>query len=119
MTQNSPEYIERQMFEIRTRVDPDMQDLKKHLQPKVIADQAKNTARERAQKISTQLKNRLKDQRRELQDSAEFQYSLARKASRDGDTAPLTDAVRNDPRPAIALAAALVTLLVLAKRILS
>ncbi len=119
MTQNSPEYIERQMFEIRTRLDPDMQDLKKHLQPKVIADQAKDTARERAQRVTTQIKNRLKDRQRELQDSAEFQYSLARKAARDHDTAPLTDAVRNDPRPAITLAAALVTLLVLVKRVLS
>lgn len=118
MTQNSPEYIERQMFEIRTQLDPDMQDLKKHLQPKVIADQAKNTARERARKIATRLGNRLKDQRRELQDSAEFQYSLARKAARDRDAAPLTDAVRNDPRPAIALVAALVTLLTLARRVL-
>lgn len=119
MTQNSPEYIERQMFEIRTQLDPDMQDLKKHLQPKVIADQAKNTARERAQKIGTRIKNRLKDRQRELQDSAGFQYSLARKAARDRDAAPFTDAVRNDPRPTIALAAALVTLLVLAKRVLS
>ena len=119
MTQNSPEHIERQMFEIRTRLDPDMQDLKKHLQPKVIADQAKSTARERAQRIATQLKTRLKDQQRDLQDSAEFQYSLARKAANDRDTAPLSDAVRNDPRPTIALAAAIVTLLALARRVLS
>ena len=39
--------------------------------------------------------------------------------ARDRDTAPLSDAVRNDPRPTIALAAAIVTLLALARRVLS
>lgn len=119
MSQRPPEHIEREMFEIRTRVDPDMNDLRQHLQPKVIADQAKKTAGERVQMLVKRLKGRLKDQQREIQDSARFQYSLARKAGRDRDPAPFTDAVRNDPRPAALLAAGLVVLAALTRRVLS
>lgn len=111
MAQRPPEHIEREMFEIRTSLDPDMTDLRKHLQPSVIADQAKSTVRERLENVSDQAKGKLKHQQREIQDSAGFQYSLARKAATDRDTGPLTDAVRNDPRPVILLVMALVPVL--------
>lgn len=107
------------MFEIRTRLDPDMRDLKKHLQPTVIADQAKRSVRERLQAAVNRGRARLREQQRGLRDSAEFQYSLARKAGRDRDAAPLTDAVRNDPRPAVLLAIVLTMVLLLSRRVLS
>lgn len=107
------------MFEIRTRLDPDMNDLKKHLQPAVIADQAKKTVSDRIKAALNRAKGRLQEQQRGLRDSAEFQYSLARKASRDRDAAPFTDAVRNDPRPLVLLAVTLTVLLTLTRRVLS
>lgn len=112
MSQRPPEHIEREMFEIRTRLDPGMNDLKKHLQPSVIAEQAKQTARARVQALVNRAKSKLQDERREIQDSAVFQYSLARKAGQEKDTAPLTDAVRNDPRPLVLLSVALTLILV-------
>ena len=118
MSQRPPEHIEREMFEIRTRLDPDMRDLRKHLQPSVIADQAKSTLRDRAKTILKRGTSRLREQQRGLKDSAGFQYSLARKAGRDRDTAPLTDAVRNDPRPLVVLAVLLMVLMTLAWRVL-
>lgn len=114
MSQRTPEHIEREMFELRTRLDPGMNDLKKHLQPSVIADQAKQTVRSRLQSLLNRAKGRLHSQRREIQDSAVFQYSLARKAGQEKDRAPLTDAVRNDPRPLVLLSVALtLTLMIL------
>ena len=118
MAQRPPEHIEREMFEIRTRLDPEMNDLKKHLRPSVIADQTKKTIKDRLQTILNRGKSRLREQKREIQDSAEFQYSLARKAANDRNTEPLTDAVRNDPRPAIMLAVTLTVFLTLARRVL-
>lgn len=119
MAQRPPEHIEREMFEIRTRLDPDMSDLRKHLQPAVIADQAKKTVRERIKAVLDRGKGRLQNQQREIKDSAEFQYSLARRATQDHDTAPLSDAVRSDPRPLVLLAVALTVLLTLTRRALS
>lgn len=118
MAQRPPEHIEREMFEIRTRLDPDMRDLRKHLQPTVIADQAKQSIRDRLQAVLNRARGRLREQQRGLRDSAEFQYTLARKAGRDRDAAPLTDAVRNDPRPAVLLAVSLTAVLTLAWRAL-
>lgn len=111
MSQRPPEHIEREMFEIRTRLDPGMNDLKKHLQPSVIADQAKQTARARLQALVNRAKSKLQDERREIQDSAVFQYSMARKAGQERDAAQLTDAVRNDPRPLVLLSVALTLVL--------
>lgn len=107
MSQRTPEHIEREMFEIRTRLDPEIKDLGKHLHPAAIADQAKQKLGDRVKTVLNRGKSRLQEQQRGLQDSAGFQYSLARKASQDRDTAPLTDAVRNDPRPLVLLAVAL------------
>lgn len=118
MSQRPPEHIEREMFEIRTRLDPDMRDLKKHLQPSVIADQTKKNIRDRIKTVLNRGKGRLKEQQRGLRDSAEFQYSLVRKAGQERDAAPLTDAVRNDPRPLVLLAIVLTVIMSLAWRIL-
>jgi hypothetical protein len=112
----TPERIEREMFEIRAEMAPDMTDLRKHVEPQVIAEQVKQTARQRLQAAVNRVKANLKAKQQELVDSAKRQMNLARKVGENGDTAPLTDAVRSDPRPLILLAVTLaVTLLTVRK----
>jgi len=112
----TPERIEREMFEIRAGMAPDMTDLRKHVEPQVIAEQVKRTVRQRLQDAVNRVKANLKAKQQELVDSAKRQMNLARKVGENGDTAPLTDAVRSDPRPLILLAVALaVTLLTVRK----
>jgi hypothetical protein len=112
----TPERIEREMFEIRANMAPDMADLRKHVEPQVIAEQVKKTVRQRLQEAANRVKANLKAKQQELVDSAKRQMNLARKVGENGDTAPLTDAVRSDPRPLILLAVALaVTLLTVRK----
>ena len=112
----TPERIEREMFEIRANMAPDMTDLRKHVEPQVIAEQVKQTVRQRLQAAVNRVKANLKAKQQELVDSAKRQVNLARKVGENGDTAPLTDAVKSDPRPLILLAVALaVTLLTVRK----
>ena len=112
----TPERIEREMFEIRAEMAPDMIDLRKHVEPQVIAEQVKQTVRQRLQAAVNRVKANLKAKQQELVDSAKRQMNLARKVGENGDTAPLTDAVRSDPRPLILLAVTLaVTLLTVRK----
>ncbi len=112
----TPERIEREMFEIRAGMAPDMTDLRKHVEPQVIAEQVKQTVRQRLQAAVNRVKANLKAKQQELIDSAKRQMNLARKVGENGDTAPLTDAVRSDPRPLILLAVTLaVTLLTVRK----
>jgi hypothetical protein len=62
------------------------------------------------------VKANLRAKQQELVDSAKRQANLARKAGENGDTAPLTDAVKSDPRPLILLAVVVaVTLLTVRK----
>ena len=112
----TPERIERERFEIRAEMAPDMTDLRKHVEPQVIAEQVKQTARQRLQAAVNRVKANLKAKQQELVDSTKRQMNLARKVGENGDTAPLTDAVRSDPRPLILLAITLaVTLLTVRK----
>jgi hypothetical protein len=112
----TPERIEREMFEIRAQMAPDMTDLRQHVEPQVIAEQVKQTVRQRLQDAVNRIKANLKAKQQELIDSAKGQMNLARKAGENGDTASLTDAVRSDPRPLILLAVAVtVTLLTVRK----
>jgi hypothetical protein len=112
----TPDRIEREMFEIRAEMAPDMTDLRKHVEPQVIAEQFKRTVRQRLQDAVNRVKANLKVKQQELVDSAKRQMNLARKVGENGDTAPLTDAVKSDPRPLILLAVTLaVTLLTVRK----
>ena len=111
-----PERIDREMFEIRASMAPDMTDLRQHIEPQVVVEQVKQTVRQRIQDAVDRVKANLKTRQQELVDSAKRQMTLARKAGENGDTAPLTDAVRSDPRPLILLAVVLaVTLLTVRK----
>jgi hypothetical protein len=113
----TPERIEREMFEIRARMSPDMTDLRKHMEPQVVAEQVKRTVRQRLQEAVNRVKANLRAKQQELIDSAKRQVSLARKVGEDGDTAPLTDAVKSDPRPLILLAVLLVVTLLTARKL--
>ncbi len=111
-----PERIEREMFEIRARMAPDMTDLRQHVEPQVVAEQVKRTVRQRLQDAVERVKANLRAKQQELIDSAKRQANLARKVGENGDTAPLTDAVKSDPRPLILLAVTVaVTLLTVRK----
>jgi Protein of unknown function (DUF3618) len=113
----TPERIEREMFEIRARMSPDMTDLRKHIEPQVVAEQVKQTVRQRLQDAVNRVKANLKARQQELVDSAKRQVSLARKVPENGDTAPLTDAVKSDPRPLIILAILLAVTLLTARKL--
>ena len=117
MTQKPPERIEREMFEIRTQMEPDARDLAKHVQPQVISEQVKQTVRQRVQDATQRVKDNLKARGQELVNSGKRQANLARKAGESRDTAPLTDAVRSDPRPMVLLAVVLTLVLMMARKI--
>ena len=115
----TPERIEREMFEIRAGMAPDMTDLRQHIEPQVIAEQVKRTVRQRLQDAVNRVKDNLRARQQELVDSAKRQMNLARKVGENGDTAPLTDAVRSDPRPLILLAVALAVTLLTVRKVAS
>ncbi|BBL80299.1 hypothetical protein Rxycam_02235 [Rubrobacter xylanophilus DSM 9941] len=95
-----PERIEREMFEIRSRMAPDVRDLRRHVEPRVVVQQTKEKAKARLKEVLSRLG-------RSIAESARRQARMAREAGRKRDPALLTDAVRSDPRPMILLAVAL------------
>jgi hypothetical protein len=113
----TPERIEREMFEIRSRMSPDMTDLRKHIEPQVVAEQVKQTIRQRLRQAVDRVKANLKAKQQELVDSAKRQLSLARKVPENGDTTPLTDAVKSDPRPLVLLVIMLAITLLMARKV--
>ena len=113
----TPERIEREMFEIRSRMSPDMTDLRKHIEPQVVAEQVKQTVRQRLRQAVDRVKANLKAKQQELVDSAKRQLSLARKLPENGDTTPLTDAVKSDPRPLVLLVIMLAITLLMARKV--
>ena len=113
----TPERIEREMFEIRSRMSPDMADFRKHIEPQVVAEQVKQTVRQRLRQAVDRAKANLNAKRQELVDSFNRQLSLARKVPKNGDTAPLTEAVKSDPRPLFLLAILLTGTLLMARKV--
>jgi hypothetical protein len=105
-----PERIEREMFEIRSRMAPDVRDLRQHVDPKVVSKQ-----------LSTRIKDRIRGALPRVAggflDSARRQIGLAREAGTKGNSSALTDAVKSDPRPLILLAVALAATLMAARKI--
>jgi hypothetical protein len=113
----TPERIEREMFEIRSRMSPDMTDLRKHIEPQVVAEQVKQTVRQRLRQAVNRVKANLKVKRQEFVSSAKRQLSLARKVPENGNTTPLTDAVKSDPRPLVLLATLLAVTFLMARKV--
>ena len=113
----TPERIEQEMFEIRSRMSPDMADLRKHIEPQVVAEQVKQTVRQRLRQAVDRAKANLNAKRQELVVSFNRQLSLARKVPKNGDTTPLTEAVKSDPRPLFLLAILLTGTLLMARKV--
>jgi hypothetical protein len=105
-----PERIEREMFEIRSRMAPDLRDLRRHVEPRVVVQQTKEKAKAR-------LKETLSRLGRSVAESARRQALLAREAGRKRNPAVFTDAVKSDPRPMILLAVALAAAAMVVRRI--
>ena len=105
-----PERIEREMFEIRSRMAPDVRDLKKHVEPQAVT-----------KKLTTRIKDRVRttvtNTVRSLVESARRQASMVGEAGRERDPSPLTDAVKSDPRPLALLAIILTVTLLTVRRI--
>lgn len=117
MSDKTPERIEREMFEIRSSMEPDAKDLAQYVQPKVVAEQVKTTIRQRIQDATQRIKTNLRARGQELVDSAKRQANLVRKAGENKDPAPFTDAVRSDPRPMVLLAVVLAVTLMMVRKV--
>ena len=105
-----PERIEREMFEIRSRMAPDVQDLKKHVEPQAVTK--KLTAR-----IKDRIRNTVSGTVGGLTDSVKRQVDSAREAGRERDPSAFTDSVKSDPKPLALLAVVLVITLMMARKI--
>jgi hypothetical protein len=113
----TPERIEREMFEIRSGMASDMTDLRQHVDPQLVAEQVKQTVSQRLQGALARIKAALKVKQQEFVDSTKHQLSLAREAGENRDPAPLTDAVKSDPRPLALLAILLAVTLLTARKL--
>ncbi len=104
-----PERIEREMFEIRSRMSSDMTDLRQHVEPQVVAERVKQTASQRLREVWGRVKG-------SLLGSVKRQLFVIREAGEKRDPSRLTDAVRRDPRPFVLLTILLVVTLLMARR---
>ena len=102
----TPERIEREMFEIRSRMAPDVRDLKKHVEPQAVT-----------KKLTARLKDKIKNAGKSLVESVKRQASMIGEAGRKKNPAALTDAVKSDPRPLVLLAVSLVITLMMARKL--
>ena len=105
-----PERIEREMFEIRSRMAADVRDLRQHVDPKVVSKQVSARVKER-------IRGTLGRVGGGLFDSAKRQADAVREAGRKRNPSAFTDAVKSDPRPMIILAVALAVTLMAARRV--
>jgi len=105
-----PERIEREMFEIRSRMAPDVRDLKKHAELQVIVKRTSTKVKERVRDVAIRFGKSLKE-------SASRQAKMIGEAGRKRNPAPLTDAVKSDPRPLIVLAVSLAVTLMAVRKI--
>ncbi len=101
-----PERIEREMFEIRSRMAPDVRDLKKHVEPQAVT-----------KKLTARVKDKIKNAGKSLVESVKRQASMVGEAGRKKNPAAITDAVKSDPRPLVLLAMSLVLTLMMARKL--
>ncbi len=101
-----PERMEREMFEIRSRMAPDVRDLKQHVNPQAVGKKAKDRVRDAAVNFG-----------KGLLGSVKRQAGLAREAGRKRNPSTLTEGVKSDPRPLILLAVLATVVLVVARKV--
>ncbi len=75
----TPERIEREMFEIRSHMSSDINDLRKYLESQIVAEQVKQTIRQRLSQAADRGKANLKAKQQDLACSAKRSLSLARR----------------------------------------
>jgi hypothetical protein len=75
----TPERIEQEMFEIRSRMSPDINDLREHIQSQIVAEQVKQTLRQRLLQAADRGKANLKAKQQDLAYSAKRPLSLVRR----------------------------------------
>jgi Protein of unknown function (DUF3618) len=80
----TPERIEREMFEIRSRMSSDMNELREHIQAQVVAEQVKQTMRQRLLQAADRGKANLKAKQQGLAHSAKGPLSLIRRKISNG-----------------------------------
>jgi len=105
-----PERIEREMFEIRSRMAPDVRDLRQHTKPQVVGKQVSG-------KVKARIKDTFDRLKKGITESAKRQANMAREAGRKRNPAPFTDADKSDPRPMVLLAIILAVTLMTARKI--
>jgi Protein of unknown function (DUF3618) len=105
-----PERIEREMFEIRSRMAADVRDLRQHVDPRVVSKQLGTRIKER-------IRAKLASLGKGLLDSAGRQVDAIREAGRKRNPSAFTDAVKSDPRPMILLAVVLAATLIAARMV--
>ena len=91
-----PERMEREMFELRSKMAPDVRDLKQHVSPQAVGKKAKRRVKESIVGFG-----------KGILGSARYQADKAREAGEKRDPSALTDAVKSDPRPLVILAVVL------------
>jgi hypothetical protein len=74
-----PERIEQEMSEIRSRMSSDMNDLRKHLESQIVAEQVKQTIRQRLSEVADRGKANLKAKQQDLAYSAKRSLFQARR----------------------------------------
>ena len=78
----TPERLEREMFEIRSRMSPDINDLRKRLESQGVADQVKRTIGQRLGQAADRGRANLKAKQQEAANSTRRSLSqLRRKVS--------------------------------------
>ena len=75
----TPERIEREMSEIRSRMSSDITDLRKYLESQMVAEQVKQTIRQRLSQVADRGKANLKAKQQDLAYSAKRSLFLARR----------------------------------------
>ena len=79
----TPERLEREMFDIRSRMTPDIDDLRKHLEPQIVAEQVKQTIGQRLGQAADRGRANLKVKQQAVTNSTRRSLSqLRRKISR-------------------------------------
>ena len=80
----TPEHIEREMFEIRSRMSPDIKDLREHIGSQIVAEQVKQTIGQRLRQVADRGKTNLKTKQQDLANSTKSSLSLARRKLASG-----------------------------------
>lgn len=102
-----PERVEREMFEIRNKMAPDVRDLKQHVNPKAVGKKARRRVKDSLVKFG-----------KGLVGSARQQANKVRKAGGKRGSSSLTEAVKSDPKPLILLAVVLAVTLIMGRKLL-